>query len=647
MDEPAGIDWGSLRHAYGSAADVPGRLRALYRPEEAEEAAEELHMSLYHAGGCVDGACVAALPFLVRAAADPEVTVRVDLLELVAALAHEGNRVEPRWIAPGWAETWAAAVPVLLPLLHDPSPEVRRKAADALGEAWERADDVLVALWARWPLETVPEVRHRIVRAAGPLVANAGREREPALDRLWELTGPDAGAAARIGAVEALRAARPGRPDARYARVVADVLTGDREGGGLVLRAVRFLEEDRATRTGLVSRLLGHPGTKTRRGALEAAAGELGRWRSAVPALLPAVAARLDDPEPENRLFAARVLGMCGTAARPWADRLAAMTDDEGEPYLPAQDHALWALARSGDPRCAAPLALRLGGERLGFAYFSVHSEGWWTHELSLSETLGPLVAHAEVLLPPLRARLRAARSTDEARALAQSLTAWGPAAAPAVLELCALLETDAAVWAADALAAIGPEAAAVVDRARLRALIDAPPEGQSFAPRWLALAYGRLTGDREPAAALLLPGLGDPLGNDDAVLVLGELGAAGAPYADRLRAQLSTHSGGRPALRVGEALWRITGRGDEVVPALVAAIEPYVGGGATRAVIETVRLLGAIGPAAAPAVPALRAFLDADERPVEHGSWRSVPEDDVLCAAARRALRAVSGEMV
>ncbi|WP_449471644.1 hypothetical protein [Streptomyces tanashiensis] len=39
-----------------------------------------------------------------------------------------------------------------------------------------------------------------------------------------------------------------------------------------------------------------------------------------------------------------------------------------------------------------------------------------------------------------------------------------------------------------------------------------------------------------------------------------------------------------------------------------------------------------------------LRSFLDADERPVEHGGWRSVPDDDALCAAALRALTGMSG---
>ncbi|MFF7439539.1 hypothetical protein [Streptomyces sp. NPDC008122] len=638
------VDWASHRHAYGPAVDVPGLLRALYRPDEAADAADTLLVNVHHQGGCVESASVAALPFLVRAAADPslDAPVRIELIDLVVCVAAEGNRVEPRWIAPGWAEAWDSAVPGLLPLLHDPEPGVRTATAEALGQARGRADAVLTALWARHERETVPEVLDALVDAAGGLSGHADREREATLARLRGLTAPDTAPGKRLRAVAALRAA--GARDGNHARVVGDVLEGGDLGGYRVAEALKLFGGTPAERAGHLVRLLGHPSAPTRREALEAAAGELSRRRSAVPALLPAVAELLGDPEPENRLFAARVLGMCGTAARPWADRLAAMATDEGEPYLPAQDHALWALARSGDPRCAGPLARRLGGERLGFAYFSVHSEGWWTHELSLSETLGPLSAHAGVLLPPLRTRLRAVGSVDEARALCQTLTAWGPAAAPAVPELCALLEGPAAVWAAEALAAIGPEAAAAVDRERLRALIDAPPRDQPFAPRALALAYARLTGDRGPALALYLPRLGEPYGNDNPAILLGELGPAGAPYADRLRELLPTDTVGWLPLRVGEALWRITGRADEVVPSLVAAIEPYARGGVTRAVTETVRLLGAIGPAAAPAVPVLRAFLDADERPVEHGGWRSVPEDDELCALARAALLAVSG---
>lgn len=637
------IAWGSLNHAYGPATDVPGHLRALYRPDDAVDAADALLTRVYHQGGGVFSSAVAALPFVVRAAADPDVRARLDLLELVACLAHDGNRLSEGRNAPGWAEAWDLAVTALLPLLHDASPEVRAQVAEALSEARRRADEVLTALWTRWPLESVPEVRHRIVSAAGELAEHAERERAGTVRRLWELTEPGAYPGVRLRAVEALRAVAPD-DDPRYARVVAEVLDGGDLGGRSVSQAIGLLGEDRAGRFALVERLLGSGDAAVRRGALETAAGELSRRRSAVPALLPSVAAHLADTEPDNRLFAARVLGMCGAAARPWADRLAGMVTDEGEPYLPAQDHALWALARLGDPRCAAPLARRLAGERLGFSFFETHSPSWWTHELGLRGTLAPLAAHAGVLLPPLRARLAAVRSVDEARALCQVLTDWGPVAAPAVPELCALLRTDGAVWAAEALAAIGPEAAAVVDRARLRALIDAPPKGQGFAPRSLALAYGRLTGDRGPALALLLPRLGEPSGHDDAAILLGELGPAGAPHVARLRELLRADATGWLPLRTGEALWRITGRADEVVPALVGAIEPYTGGGVLPAVTGTVRLLSEIGPAAAPAVPALRAFLDADERPVEHGSWRSVPDDDALCEAARTALRAIEG---
>ncbi|MFD9336317.1 hypothetical protein ACFWBF_18210 [Streptomyces sp. NPDC060028] len=103
-------------------------------------------------------------------------------------------------------------------------------------------------------------------------------------------------------------------------------------------------------------------------------------------------------------------------------------------------------------------------------------------------------------------------------------------------------------------------------------------------------------------------------------------------------------HKEGWLPLRVGEALWRITGQADEVVPVLVRAIAPFAErGGAYRAVIETVKLLAEIGADAAPAERALRAFLDTDERPVRHGTWGSVPEDDELCDAARAALLAVS----
>ncbi|MFJ3206255.1 hypothetical protein [Streptomyces sp. NPDC086989] len=649
------IDWVGLEHAYGTAGDVPGMLRDLYRPEKAADAADDLLTHVHHQGGAVYSAAPAVLVYVLKAAADPVIApaIRLELLELVGALAYTANTAEPRWVTPAWPASWDLAVTDLLRLLDDPETLNRIAVADALAEARHRADEVIAALRARRAREPDQESRAQVIDAVGSLIPHADAQRDDALTWLRQLMH-DAAPAIRLFAVQALRRALPGQDDSAYTQTVSEVLFGGsdpatwRPSGGVsqsaVVWAIGLLGGDRANQSDAVRRLLTHPDPAVRAGALRTAAEMLSRRRSAVPELLPAVARLLSDAEPDNRLFAARVLGMCGHAGRPWAHALAAMVTDEGEPYLPAQDHAVWALSRLGDARCVPPLVRRLSGKRLGFGYHGVHADGWGTHELSLTETAGGLGAHADVLLPPLRARLAAGPTLDERRALCQLLESWGAAATPAIPDLIGLLDTDAAVWALDALAAIGPAAAEAVPQKRLRALLDAPPEGQPFAPRCLTLAYGRLTGDRTPALELLLPQLGEPYGQDNPATLLGELGPAGAPYAARLRELLLVHKEGWLPLRVGEALWRITGQAEEVVPVLVRAIASFAErGGAYRAVIETVKLLVEIGADAAPAEQALKAFLDTDERPVRHGTWRSVPEDDELCDAARAALHAVS----
>ncbi|WP_329122022.1 hypothetical protein [Streptomyces sp. NBC_01353] len=658
-DPLAGLDavgWADLRHAYGSAEDVPVMLRDLYRPEKAARASDDLLTHVHHQGGMVYSSAPPALPYALRAAADPGIdpAVRQELVELVGALAHSGNTARPQHVDPAWPAAWDLAVTELLPRLVAPEAAIRRAVADALAEARHRADEVLTALPARWAVEQDPDVRYQLVDSVGSLTPHADEQRDASLAWLRGLTDGGEPAAVRLAAVKALHTALRGQADDAYARTVSEVLLGSDPATWqpdaahvewTVARTVGLLNADPAEQITAIRRLLAHPDAAVRTGALKAAADAMSRRRSAVPALLPAVAPLLSDPEPGHRLFAARVLGMCGHAARPWADALAVMVTDEGEPHLPAQDHAVWALSRFGDARCVPPLAKRLAGERLGFADHGTHADGWWTYELSLVETAGGLSAHADVLLPPLRFRLAAASTLGERRALCQLLVRWGPAAAPAIPELLPLLDTDCAVWALDALAAIGPRAAEAVPRERLRSLLPPPSEGWSFAGPALALAYGRLTGDREPARALLLPKLGEPYGRDNAVTLLGELGPAGAPYVPPLRALLTRHRTSWLPLRVGEALWRITGETDEVVPVLVGAIEPFAGesGKATRAVTETIRLLGEIGPPAAEAAPVLRRYLDADERPVKHGSWRSVPDDDELRDAARAALLAIT----
>lgn len=647
------VDWAALRHAYGTADDVPTMLRNLRRPEKAAEAADDLLTHVHHQGGGVYSSAPAALPHVLAAAADPAVTsdVRGDLLHLVRSLARSGNSAEPRFVTSGWPGAWDLAVTDLLPLLDDPVAEHRTAVAHCLAEARSRADEAIAALRARWVVETAPRTRLQLMDSVGSLAAHAGEQRDASLDWLRsQMNG--AAPSVRLTAVQALRRALPEADAGDCARAVSDVLSGsepdtwrpDGTTTGTVVWAIGLLGDDSTAVNGATRKLLGHRDPTVRAGALRVAAQSISRRRSAVAELLPDVARSLGDPEPDNRLFAARVLGMCGRAARPWADSLAAMSTDAGEAHPQARTHALWALSRLGDARCVPPLARRLGDADPGFAFHSSHADFWWTYALGLNDVAADLGAHADDLLPPLRARLTTATGLDERRAICRLLTAWGDASAPAIPELLALLDTDAAVWALDALAAIGPAAARAVPRERLRALLEAPPANQRFAPRCLALAYGRLTGDRDPALRLLLPELDGPYGQESAAALLAELGPAAAPYAGRLRELLPRHVHGWLPLRVGEALWRITGRTDEVVPALVRAIAPFAErGGAYPAVIETVRLLARIGADAAPARPVLKAFLDANERPVRHGTWRSVPEDDALCDAARAALLATS----
>lgn len=59
--------WADLQHAYGSAADVPGHLRALAGDSEeaASEAVSELYGSILHQGS-VYGATARAVPYLAR-----------------------------------------------------------------------------------------------------------------------------------------------------------------------------------------------------------------------------------------------------------------------------------------------------------------------------------------------------------------------------------------------------------------------------------------------------------------------------------------------------------------------------------------------------------------------------------------------------
>src|SRR6185436_271404 len=87
LDHLDDIPWQTLHHAYGTAEDVPGLLRALARSgEQQEQALYELFGNIWHQGTVYEASAY-AVPFLVELAADPALARRDEILGLIGALA--------------------------------------------------------------------------------------------------------------------------------------------------------------------------------------------------------------------------------------------------------------------------------------------------------------------------------------------------------------------------------------------------------------------------------------------------------------------------------------------------------------------------------------------------------------------------------
>jgi hypothetical protein len=280
-----------------------------------------------------------------------------------------------------------------------------------------------------------------------------------------------------------------------------------------------------------------------------------------------------------------------------------------------------------------------------------------------------------------------------ERRSLIELLTSWGPAAAPAVPELVTLLTEGQLVTAvAKALTAIGPAATAAVPALRVHAV---GGEHRLAA----ATALWRLTGDPGPAVETVADLLdSDELG---VVELIAELGDPARRLLPRMRARLAGEPGvsqfdqsghvalarlvwqwtgeaegargaaqavmadGSPAPRaeaadlaaeLGEptaiatlravltehdtwarllaahALWRHTG--DAEVQALTDVLTSRPNERVLRRALD---VLTEFGPAARPALPALRALSVQDATVVHYGGDDNVA---ALDEAARRAIQ-------
>ncbi|MFF8420481.1 hypothetical protein [Streptomyces sp. NPDC015680] len=656
------LPWERLEQALGRdpAAELRRALRRLARMGAAatEEDCGPLFDCVAPDPRGVTAVATAALPFVVVLAGHPDMGARATLVQLLTGLSGAAAEAGEAVVDAGWHEAWRRHRPRLSGLLVDPRPEVRR-------EALPLAEGVGVLL-ERWRAETDPAVRLPVLLALGTAAAGSGaaeaaeRVREVVADVLGTGTPAMRVAAVHAGAafdpqapvreldllVEALSdpAARPGFEALWYVPDIDGPL--DRE--DVLSWTARLFEDAPEAALSFVVRLVDAArrtgDTLLCRAALDEGWRLLVSMRSAAPALLPRAGALLGDPDDGVRYRAAHLLAALGTRAAPYADELAGLLDDPGGDEFfegTVGDHARWALTRIGDRRALPELV-----ERLHAPYKDQYSRGYCLSDPHLPEVedvLIPLRAHAEILLPAIRRLLRDSES-DSGRGRGAPLTgpflhvlqAWGPAAAPALPEVVALLDdTRYSLAAVDALVAMGPAAAAAEHAVRRCTVLDAPGNHQKVA--WAAW---RLGGDHDTALRLI--GGAVQAGEEPfhgPVHLLGDFGPAAAPYADRVRRLMENGDTWlRP--RAAVALWSITGEPEPSATVLEEDLPPVAhGGDSYGSFLHALRALARIGTVSRTARAVLRTVRSLDRPLSTYRDHRAILQDETIRAAIDEVL--------
>ncbi|WP_255311936.1 hypothetical protein [Streptomyces sp. PTY087I2] len=585
----------------------PDLLERLWSPDwqTADDACGSLHAACCGDGSWVGLAALEVLPFLVEAVRDPAVKVRPEVLEVIADLARAGNKARTarpgsrlggrRPTAPAaWPAAWERAVEALLPGLADDAEEVRAGVAAVLARAPGRADDLIDRFRARFEEEPELSVAEQIVLGVGELAAHAVERGEEAVTWLRERMG-DAG-----------KGEEPDIDD----ETEAWLAWMEQHGHDVRLPAIAALRRAlpgrpdpayaRTTADALLTPAL--PGTSH---YLE--------WRSRYVARATAADAQLDEDLP-GRLTLARALLRQDTPDRHEAGlRVAATLMSRWRSAVPELLPEVAEFVDAADPENRA-FALRI------LAMCGAAADRW-----------------ADGADPD-----RAAAGPAEAD------TAGAPAAAP-----------PAPAPAVPAPPVPAPVEAADRDRLReaFQEALREKPSYPSSPPRdavMRARALWRATGDAEEVVPALLeltvhsarkayttPGGVGPL------LLLAEIAATYPPVADRVAERLYATARARiegdcgsEAMKILQALWRLTRDGRRVAPALVDLVRICPPGGCPPTIVDAAEFLAEVATAdpacAAEAAPRVRYLLDTDERPVSHDLWDAVRRDEALLAAVR-----------
>jgi len=622
------IPWAELRHAYGSADDVPGILRAIADGDEetAKEAASELFGNIWHQG-TVYQATVPAAPFLARlVAAGHRTATLTGLLGCIAESTDEYG------IEPGGARAAVTAQgDLLLPLLADPDPEVRAMAAWALAQCPDMPG-LIQALRDQWGSEASPDVRGQLLKAVS-VVAPA--QATPLATSVIAGAVPGRNAAERLIAAWCLVAS--GTPWTPSLREAATAWLA----GGLDPAKNNWNHEepfpgllrDLAARGDLavavelaVTAIDQAQDPAARKAAVWAAEKLALEYR--VPALALADVLARTAADAEAGLGALSLLRQFGPIPDA-ADAVCAVADRPGPDRT--ADEALACLLEWGDPRAPGLLARDLADRPFALRLTSDSFAGGPGKAVTipfnreLLHAIRVLLAARRFDLNP-RAGLFGATTTGRLsrNGLIQVLLvleSWGPAATAAIPEVTALIP-DMPVNAGRALATIAGPVPAAVNALRTAAA----PDADAYARVPAAIRLLRLTGDNGPLLAIAEECLtkgGRALGTaasaalevDDPPVWLGPALAAALDQAAQPPADGATAVHLEARLTLARALWRVSGDAGPLVASITQVLQPpapdtalaYFRGRAAKAACD-------LGPAAAPLLPVLLPLLGDPE---------------------------------
>ncbi|MEU1267685.1 HEAT repeat domain-containing protein [Streptomyces sp. NPDC005799] len=597
------VDWASLRHAYGSAEDVPQLLRGLASadPAEREIALDGMYGAVHHQGDVYDST-LACIPFLFTLVGSRAVEERGGVVELLVSIGQDGEDRE------GASDTYAmactavrAGAEVFSRLTGDPDPEVRRAAAGALVRFLDEPARVLGLLRQRITVERDDRVLLALTESLGVLARRHPGYAAEAVDLLTARSAPPFGPALRLAALGQLAGCAPERLPADLVTTVVrllrdrserppgrpqepdrpetDTLVGhlrrlrpsDEEGSQL-LRTLHSALDDRVSdRIALLVGQLDSPASTDRVNAVWMSPGLMREWRADYREPVALIGAQLAAPQDRLREPALALLEGLFELAAPAADHLAALVDSRPDLWVrqwergaPTLGDPVKALARSGDARAVPVLGEVLEGR-------------------VVPNDLGHVITHlgpaATPLAPALRRRLGeipldSPETYDRAAPLLSALAALADAeSVPEVLRLLLgvpdglRLRESVVESAVRALESFGAGSCAAAPA--LRGLLDT---GSAVAAVAAAGALWSVEGDAAAVLPVLVRELTSGGGQGRrAAEPLGRLGAAARTALPELIRMTGSHELWE-RMAAACAVWRISRDPEPAVPVLRAA---------------------------------------------------------------------------